>query len=189
MLSLKGKSAIISGGSKGIGKAIAFTFAKAGANVVICSRKKDNLEAAVEEAKLQGLHIDSLKCNTSDASSITEVVDYTIQQFSTIDILVNNAAANPYYGPILNSEDSHWNKIYDVNVKGYFNFVKACSQVMINQKSGKIINVASIAAKTPLEGLGVYNISKAAVVMLTKVLAKELGSQKHSSEYFSTRFN
>ena len=177
MLSLKGKSAIISGGSKGIGKAIAFTFAKAGANVVICSRKKDNLEAAVEEAKLQGLHIDSLKCNTSDASSITEVVDYTIQQFSTIDILVNNAAANPYYGPILNSEDSHWNKIYDVNVKGYFNFVKACSQVMINQKSGKIINVASIAAKTPLEGLGVYNSSKAAVVMLTKVLAKELGSQ------------
>lgn len=177
MLSLKGKSAIISGGSKGIGKAIAFTFAKAGANVVICSRKKDNLEAAVEEAKLQGLHIDSLKCNTSDANSITEVVDYTIQQFSTIDILVNNAAANPYYGPILNSEDSHWNKIYDVNVKGYFNFVKACSQVMINQKSGKIINVASIAAKTPLEGLGVYNISKAAVVMLTKVLAKELGSQ------------
>lgn len=177
MLSLKGKSAIISGGSKGIGKAIAFTFAKAGANVVICSRKKDNLEAAVEEAKLQGLHIDSLKCNTSDASSITEVVDYTIQQFSTIDILVNNAAANPYYGPILHSEDSHWNKIYDVNVKGYFNFVKACSQVMINQKSGKIINVASIAAKTPLEGLGVYNISKAAVVMLTKVLAKELGSQ------------
>ena len=177
MLSLKGKSAIISGGSKGIGKAIAFTFAKAGANVVICSRKKDNLEAAVEEAKLQGLHIDSLKCNTSDASSITEVADYTIQQFSTIDILVNNAAANPYYGPILNSEDSHWNKIYDVNVKGYFNFVKACSQVMINQKSGKIINVASIAAKTPLEGLGVYNISKAAVVMLTKVLAKELGSQ------------
>lgn len=177
MLSLKGKSAIISGGSKGIGKAIAFTFAKAGANVVICSRKKDNLEAAVEEAKLQGLHIDSLKCNTSDASSITEVVDYTIQQFSTIDILVNNAAANPYYGPILNSEDSHWNKIYDVNVKGYFNFVKACSQVMINQKSGKIINVASIAAKIPLESLGVYNISKAAVVMLTKVLAKELGSQ------------
>ena len=74
---------------------------------------------------MQGLHIDSLKCNTSDASSITEVVDYTIQQFSTIDILVNNAAANPYYGPILNSEDSHWNKIYDVNVKGYFQFCES----------------------------------------------------------------
>ena len=80
-----------------------------------------------------------------------------------------------YYGPILNSEDSHWDKIFDVNVKGYFNFAKACSKTMIANNSGKIINVASIAAKTPLEGLGVYNISKAAVVMLTKVLAKELG--------------
>ena len=92
-----------------------------------------------------------------------------------MDILVNNAATNPYYGPILNSEDSHWDKIFDVNVKGYFNFAKACSNSMITNGSGKIINVASIAAKTPLDGLGVYNISKAAVVMLTKVLAKELG--------------
>ncbi len=177
MLSLKSKSVIISGGSKGIGKAIAFTFAKAGGNVVICSRKKNNLNAAVEEAKSKGLDIDAIECNTSDPKSINSVVDFTIQKFSTVDILVNNAAANPHYGPILNSEESHWDKIYDVNVKGYFNFVKACSESMINQKSGKIINVASIAAKTPLEGLGVYNISKASVVMLTKVLAKELGSK------------
>ena len=177
MLSLKNKSVIISGGSKGIGKAIAFTFAKAGANVVICSRKKNNLEAAVSEAESKGFDIDAVECNTSDSKSINNVVNFTIHKFSTVDILVNNAAANPYYGPILNSEDSHWDKIYDVNVKGYFNFVKACSEVMINQKSGKIINVASIAAKTPLEGLGVYNISKASVVMLTKVLAKELGSK------------
>ena len=177
MLSLKNKSVIISGGSKGIGKAIAFTFAKAGANVVICSRKKDNLEAAVAEAESKGFDIDAVECNTGDSKSINNVVDFTIHKFSTVDILVNNAAANPYYGPILNSEDSHWDKIYDVNVKGYFNFVKACSEVMINQKSGKIINVASVAAKTPLEGLGVYNISKASVVMLTKVLAKELGSK------------
>ncbi len=83
----------------------------------------------------------------------------------------------PYYGPILNSEDSHWDKIFQVNVKGYFEFAKACSTSMIENKSGKIINVASIAAKTPLSGLGVYNISKAAVVMLTKVLAKELASE------------
>ena len=177
MLSLKNKTAIISGGSKGIGKAIAFSFSKAGANVVICSRKKDNLNAAVAEAQSKGLNIHAVECNTSDLKSINSVVDFTIQKFSTVDILVNNAAANPYYGPILNSEDSHWDKIYDVNVKGYFNFVKACSDVMINQKSGKIINVASIAAKTPLEGLGVYNISKAAVVMLTKVLAKEMGEK------------
>ena len=116
-----------------------------------------------------------IECNTSNNESIQSVVDHTLEKFNGVDILVNNAAANPYYGPILNSEDSHWDKIFDVNVKGYFNFAKACSKTMIANNSGKIINVASIAAKTPLEGLGVYNISKAAVVMLTKVLAKELG--------------
>lgn len=175
MLDLNNKTAIVSGGSKGIGKAIATKLAQAGANVVICSRKKENLDSAVNEAVSNGLTLIPIECNTSDKESIQTVVDYTLEKFNGVDILVNNAAANPYYGPILNSEDSHWDKIFDVNVKGYFNFAKACSKTMIANNSGKIINVASIAAKTPLEGLGVYNISKAAVVMLTKVLAKELG--------------
>tara|TARA_B100000965_G_scaffold94884_1_gene77487 strand:+ start:295 stop:1047 length:753 start_codon:yes stop_codon:yes gene_type:complete len=175
VLNLAKKTAIVSGGSKGIGKAIAMKLAQAGANVVICSRKKENLDSAVNEAELNGLTLIPIECNTSNNESIQSVVDHTIEKFEKIDILVNNAAANPYYGPILNSEDSHWDKIFDVNVKGYFNFAKACSETMIANNSGKIINVASIAAKTPLEGLGVYNISKAAVVMLTKVLAKELG--------------
>ena len=175
MLDLNKKTAIVSGGSKGIGKAIAAKLAQAGANVVICSRKKENLDSAVNEAVSNGLTLFPIECNTSDKKSIQSVVDHTLEKFNGVDILVNNAAANPYYGPILNSEDSHWDKIFDVNVKGYFNFVKACSKTMIDNNSGKIINVASIAAKTPLEGLGVYNISKAAVVMLTKVLAKELG--------------
>jgi len=175
MFSIAKKTAIVSGGSKGIGKAIAMKLAQAGANVVICSRKKENLDSAVNEAELNGLTLIPIECNTSNNESIQSVVDHTIEKFNGVDILVNNAAANPYYGPILNSEDSHWDKIFDVNVKGYFNFAKACSKTMIANNSGKIINVASIAAKTPLEGLGVYNISKAAVVMLTKVLAKELG--------------
>ena len=148
---------------------------QAGANVVICSRRKENLDSAVIEAESNGLTLIPIECNTSYKESIQSVVDHTIEKFDKVDVLVNNAAANPYYGPILNSEDSHWDKIFDVNVKGYFNFAKACSKTMIANNSGKIINVASIAAKTPLEGLGVYNISKAAVVMLTKVLAKELG--------------
>ena len=175
MLDLNNKTAIVSGGSKGIGKAIAMKLAQAGANVVICSRKKENLDSAVNEAESNGLTLIPIECNTSNNESIQSVVDHTIEKFDRVDVLVNNAAANPYYGPILNSEDSHWDKIFDVNVKGYFNFAKACSKTMIANNSGKIINVASIAAKTPLEGLGVYNISKAAVVMLTKVLAKELG--------------
>jgi NAD(P)-dependent dehydrogenase (short-subunit alcohol dehydrogenase family) len=176
MFNLTGKTAIISGGSKGIGKAIAFKYAEAGANVVICSRKKDNLDSAVIEAKTSGLNIVGIECNTGDIESIKNVVDQTVNQFSKVDILVNNAAANPYYGPILKSEDSHWEKIWDINVKGYFNFVKACSNSMHSNQYGKIINIASIAAKTPLDGLGVYNISKAAVVMLTKVLAKEMAA-------------
>ena len=176
MFRLKDKTAIVSGGSKGIGKAIALKYAEAGANVVICSRKKDNLDSAIAEAKSSGLDIVGIECNTGDISSIQNVVDQTISQFEKVDILVNNAAANPYYGPILKSEDSHWEKIWDINVKGYFNFIKACSPSMEKHKYGKIINIASIAAKTPMDGLGVYNISKAAVVMLTKVLAKEMAT-------------
>ena len=175
MFRLNKKTAIVSGGSKGIGKAIALKYAQAGADVVICSRRKENLEAAVIEAESNGFSLIPIECNTSNFDSIQSVVDLTMDKFGKVDILVNNAATNPYYGPILNSEDSHWDKIFNVNVKGYFNFAKACSISMIKNNYGKIINVASIAAKTPLEGLGVYNISKAAVVMLTKVLAKELG--------------
>ncbi len=175
MLDLNNKTAIVSGGSKGIGKAIAMKLAQAGANVVICSRKKKILILRLMKQNQMDSTLIPIECNTSDKESIQSVVDHTLEKFNGVDILVNNAAANPYYGPILNSEDSHWDKIFDVNVKGYFNFAKACSKTMIDNNSGKIINVASIAAKTPLEGLGVYNISKAAVVMLTKVLAKELG--------------
>ena len=175
MFRLNKKTAIVSGGSKGIGKAIALKYAHAGEDVVICSRRKVNLDAAVNDAESNGFSLIPIECNTSNFDSIQSVVDLTMDKFGKVDILVNNAATNPYYGPILNSEESHWDKIFDVNVKGYFNFAKACSISMIKNNYGKIINVASIAAKTPLEGLGVYNISKAAVVMLTKVLAKELG--------------
>ena len=175
MFRLNKKTAIVSGGSKGIGKAIALKYAQAGADVLICSRRKETLDAAVIEAESNGFSLTPIECNTSNFDSIQSVVDLTMDKFGKVDILVNNAATNPYYGPILNSEDSHWDKIFDVNVKGYFNFAKACSISMIKNNYANINNEASIAAKTPLEGLGVYNISKAAVVMLTKVLAKELG--------------
>jgi len=155
MFSLENKTAIISGGSKGIGKAIAFKYAEAGANVIICSRKKENLDTAVQEAKSSGFDIIAIECNTGDVDSIQNVVNQTLEKFGKIDILVNNAAANPYYGPILKAEDSHWDKIFQINVKGYFEFAKTCIASMIENKSGKIINVASIDAKTPLEGLGI----------------------------------
>ena len=120
MFSLEKKTAIISGGSKGIGTAIAFKYAEAGANVIICSRKKENLDTAVQDAKSNGFDITSIECNTGDVDSIQDVVNQTVDKFGTVDILVNNAAANPYYGPILKAEDSHWDKIFQINVKGYF---------------------------------------------------------------------
>ena len=172
---LKEKVAIVTGASRGLGREYAKALAAAGAQV-IAADIKDCAETVEEITSAEHSAI-SIELDVRDQESCRNMANTAVSHFGKIDILVNNAAANPYYGPILNSEDSHWDKIYDVNVKGYFNFVKACSEVMINQKSGKIINVASIAAKTPLEGLGVYNISKASVVMLTKVLAKELGSK------------
>ena len=117
MFRLNKKTAIVSGGSKGIGKAIALKYAQAGADVVICSRRKENLEAAVIEAESNGFSLIPIECNTSNFDSIQSVVDLTMDKFGKVDILVNNAATNPYYGPILNSEDSHWDKIFDVNVK------------------------------------------------------------------------
>ena len=92
--------------------------AQAGENVVICSRRKENLDSAVNEAESNGLTLIPIECNTSNKESIHSVVDHTIEKFDKVDILVNNAAANPYYGPILKSEDSHWDKIFDVNVTG-----------------------------------------------------------------------
>jgi len=91
-----------------------------------------------------------------------------------VDILVNNAATNPHFGPIMTAEESHWDKILDVNVKGYFRMAKACVPSMESRGGGKIINVASIAGLTPLPNMGVYSVSKAAVIMLTQVLALEL---------------
>ena len=96
MLDLNNKTAIVSGGSKGIGKAIAMKLAQAGANVVICSRKKENLDSAVNEAELNGLTLIPIECNTSNKESIQSVVEHTLEKFNRVDILVNNAAANPY---------------------------------------------------------------------------------------------
>ena len=102
MFRLNKKTAIVSGGSKGIGKAIALKYAQAGADVVICSRRKENLESAVIEAESNGFSLIPIECNTSNFDSIQSVVDLTMDKFGKVDILVNNAATNPYYGPILN---------------------------------------------------------------------------------------
>lgn len=174
---LSNKIALITGGSRGIGFAIARAYAAAGATVVIASRKQADLDEAAAQIVADGGQAIGIAAHMGDEASVLALVEKITAVYGGIDILVNNAATNPHFGPILTAEASHWDKIIDVNVKGCFNVAKACSASMRIRGGGKIINIASIAGKAPMPGMGVYCVSKAAVLMLTEVLAVELASQ------------
>jgi NAD(P)-dependent dehydrogenase (short-subunit alcohol dehydrogenase family) len=171
---LTGKVALITGASRGIGQAIAETFAACGAAVVISSRKQDKLDLVAEEINTAGGKALAIAAHTGDQTAVENLIAQAIDSYGGIDILVNNAATNPHFGTILSAEESHWVKTFDVNVMGYFRLAKACTDIMEARGGGKIINMASVAGKTPLPGMGVYCVTKAAVIMLTEVLAVEL---------------
>ena len=173
---LTGKVALITGASRGIGLAITQAYAAAGAKVVLSSRKQADLDAAVDQIQATGGEALAIAAHTGSEAAVQALVAQAVAMFGGIDIVVNNAATNPHFGPILTAEESHWDKILDVNVKGYFRVAKACAAVMKTRGGGKIINIASIAGKTPQPGMGVYCVSKAAVLMLTEVLAAELAA-------------
>ncbi len=174
LFDLQGKIAIITGASRGIGLAMAETLAAAGAKVVLSSRKQEALDAVVEQFWERGQGAIAVAAHTGDSAAVQALVARTVEAYGGVDILVNNAATNPHFGPLLTAEESHWDKILDVNVKGYFRMVQACVPHMQARGGGKIINVASIAGKKPQPMMGVYSVSKAAVLMLTEVLAAEL---------------
>jgi len=171
---LTGKVALITGASRGIGQAIAETYAAAGAKVVLASRKQAGLDAAAEIIRSNGGEALPIAAHTGSEEAVNNLVQQAVEAYGGIDIAVNNAGTNPHFGPLLTSEESHWDKIYDVNVKGYFRVAKACVPSMQQRGGGKIINMASIAGMKPQPGMGIYCVSKAAVLMLTKVLAVEL---------------
>jgi NAD(P)-dependent dehydrogenase (short-subunit alcohol dehydrogenase family) len=165
---------LITGASRGIGAAIAEAYAGAGANVVLASRKQADLDHVARRIREAGGEALALAAHTGDMAAIQAVVETTLATYGAIDIVVNNAATNPHFGPILSAEDSHWDKILDVNLKGYFRVVKACVESMQRRGGGKVINMASVAGLEPQQMMGVYSVSKAAVLMLTRVLAAEL---------------
>jgi NAD(P)-dependent dehydrogenase (short-subunit alcohol dehydrogenase family) len=174
LFDLTGKVAIVTGASRGIGAAIAAALAEAGASVVLASRKQESVEAVAAQIRAQGGAAAAIAAHTGDAAAVTALVNATIATYGGVDILVNNAATNPHFGPLLTAEESHWDKTFDVNVKGYLRMVKACVPAMQVRGGGKVINLASIAGKIPQPGMGVYCVSKAGVIMLTEVLAAEL---------------
>ncbi len=173
---LTGKVALITGGSRGIGLAIAEAYAMAGAKVVIASRKQAAVDEAAEGLRRAGADALGVAAHTGDGAAVESLVERVKNHFGGLDILVNNAATNPHFGPFLSAEDSHWDKILDVNVKGYFRVAKACIPLMRERGGGKIINVASVAGLEPQPMMGVYCVSKAAVLMMTEVLAAEVAA-------------
>lgn len=173
---LTGKVALITGGSRGIGLAIAEAYVAAGAKVVIVGRKQETLDEAVRSLQHNGGDAIGIAAHTGDSAAVTALVERVADHFGGIDILVNNAATNPHFGPFLTAEDSHWDKILDVNVKGYFRVARACVPTMRERGGGKIINMASVAGLEPQPMMGVYCVSKAAVLMMTEVLAAEVAA-------------
>jgi NAD(P)-dependent dehydrogenase (short-subunit alcohol dehydrogenase family) len=176
MFSLEGKVAIVTGASKGIGEAIARVFAQYGAKVVISSRKQADLEVLAEEIKNEySVEVLPLAAHAGDINQLQELLTKTIEVFGQVDILVNNAATNPVFGPSLDCSGDAFDKIMQVNVKSPFEFAKLVYPFMRQNGGGSIVNISSIAGSTPDPGLGMYSVSKAALNMLTKVLAKEWG--------------
>jgi len=171
---LHGKVAIITGSSKGIGKSIAQGLAENGAKVVISSRKQAAVDEVAQEFKEKDLDAIGIECHVGDAEQRKKLIVKTIEQFGRLDILVNNAAINPYYGPLEGSDGEVFDKIMNVNVKAPW-ILSNLALPYMKEHGGSIINIASVEGLTPGFGLGLYSATKAALIMLTKNQAKEWG--------------
>lgn len=174
-ISLRGKTAIVTGASRGIGKAIAKSFVDAGAQVMLTSRKLDALQAAAKE--MDG-ETDVFTANAGEIDQAQACVDATMKRFGKIDILVNNAATNPYYGQTLGVDSARFDKTFQVNLKGPLFWSQAVWNASMQNNPGVILNIASVGGLRAEHGLGVYNLTKAAVIHLTSQLACELGKTR-----------
>ncbi len=174
-LSLEGKLAIVTGGRRGIGRAIALAMAEAGADVALCDRVTDDgeLAAVAEEIQRLGRRALAVKADVTRKADVDNLVQVVMGEFGAIDILVNNVAMN-IMAPLLELGEDGWDKVINTDLKGYYLCCQAAGRKMVDRKGGRIINIASTAAMKAAPGMGAYCIAKAGVVMLTRVLALEL---------------
>jgi NAD(P)-dependent dehydrogenase (short-subunit alcohol dehydrogenase family) len=173
---LNGKVALITGAKQGIGKEIALTFARAGADVAVCSRSLSELEKVADEIKALGQRAMAIKTDVSVKSEVQDLVTRTVREFGTIDVLVNNAVVYASGQPTLvDLPEEEWDMTLDVGLKGYYLCCQAVSKIMISRKKGSIINMGSTAGIRPTGNQGAYSIIKAGCMKMTELLAAELG--------------
>ncbi len=175
---LDGKAALITGASRGIGEAIALTLAEYGAHCILASRKIDALKSVEDKIKAKGGKADSIACHMGDIRQITALMDEIGKRWGKLNIIVNNAATNPHAGSLLVADEGMWDKTHEVNLKGPFFLIQKAVPLMEKSGGGSIVNVASVNGISPGIIQGVYSISKAGVIMMTKAYARELGPKK-----------
>jgi NAD(P)-dependent dehydrogenase (short-subunit alcohol dehydrogenase family) len=174
--SLAGHNAIITGGTRGIGLAIAGGFLEAGATVTLCSRKQENVDQALAELESHAGQLLGITAHVGLAEDLKNLVNTASEKFGPVNVLVNNAGTNPYYGPIIDAEEWAWDKTMAVNLKAPYILSQIVARQMIENDGGSIVNIASIAGLSAALGQGIYSVTKAGLIMLTRVMARELGN-------------
>ena len=183
---MKGRNAIVTGATRGIGLAIARGFLESGATVTLCGRKQEGVDAALADlsGNANAAHSDTdhsgsvlgLAAHVGQVEDIERLVAAAEERFGPVDTLVNNAGTNPYYGPIAESEDWAWDKTMDVNLRGPYLLSRRLAVKMMAGDGGSIVNISSIAGLEALPAQGIYSVTKAGLIMLTKVMAREMGA-------------
>ena len=174
---LGGKVAMITGASRGIGEAVAITLADYGAHCILVSRKADALEKVVETIEQRGGSAQAIACHMGDLDQISSLFNQVKDQIGRLDILVNNAATNPYFGEMLGADEGVWEKTLGVNLKGPFFMTQYAAKLMLETGGGSIVNVSSINGVRPALFQGIYSITKAGLISMTKAFAKELADR------------
>jgi len=175
--SLKGKIALVTGSSRGIGEAIAITLSDYGAHCLLTSRKAESLQKVAEKIVSRGGTADVLPCHVGDRKQIDALFEQIRNRYGKLHILINNAVTNPYFGEMLDADEGVWDKTFDVNLKGPFFMIQHAAKLMMESGGGAIVNTSSINGITPAPFQGIYSITKAGIICMTKAFAKELATK------------